>query len=77
MRIQITKYDKFLKDYYGVNLWSIHKVLEKKTYLTGNKRSKVRKEVSWYLIKAVQLFGNFKGKETTIRIKNDECIELN
>jgi len=78
MRIQIipSEKQKFLKDYYGCNLWKIYDVI--KVYeLKSHWKCKEQKEWKEYVIEAIDKCPcNFQGQKTLIRIKDDECIVL-
>jgi len=64
---------KFLRDYYGCNLWKIYEVLEVKHYRShGN--CKIKKTWNVYIIEGIELQdNNSKGQPARIRIFENEC----
>lgn len=79
MRVQIIRSDKqkFLKEFYGCNLWKIYKVLRvvrKRTH--GN--CKVQKTWNEYEIWVKHTYPhNHFGQKTMIRLTDNECKIIN
>lgn len=75
MRIQIipSKDQKFLKQFYGCNLWKIYEVkriLKMRTH--GN--CKIQREWDEYEIEVTHTYPhNHYGQNTTIRLRETEC----
>lgn len=78
MRVQIipSKDQKFLKQFYGCNMWKIYEVVRVREYQSHH-RCKIKREWTEYEIEVTHTYPhNHYGQKTVIRIKDNECKVL-
>jgi hypothetical protein len=75
VRVQIipSKDQRFLKQFYGCNLWKIYEV-KKVRHMKSHWNCKVQTEWDEYEIEVTHTYPhNHFGQKTTIKIKDSEC----